>query len=120
MKEEKRIQILADQLQSFLIITDSFTKNLEEEDYDLLRRAKKSLLANKMFKESAVTLTTAFGIKQDTLDEEYKVKTIDALIELFKIRKEYGIKLEEKIKSNKKLEENRKELLKTFGIFDGD
>lgn len=115
MEEEQRIQLLADQLQSFLMIADSFAENLTEEDYDILKKAKSTLLANKNLKESAATLTMAFGIVQDTLDDEYKAKTIDALIGLFEIRKEYKEKLEEKIKFNKKREENKEELLKIFG-----
>ena len=114
MQEKQRIQLLAGQLQSFLMITDNFVENLTEEDYDLLKQAENTLLNIKNIKESTATITMAFGIVQDTINEKYKIKTIDALIELFKVRKEYMRKLEEKIKLDKKNEENREDILKIF------
>ena len=114
-KEEQRIQLLADQLQSFLTITDSFVSELSDDDYEILKKARETLLANINIKQSAATLAMAFGIEQDTLDEKYKAKTIDNLISLFKTRKEYRTELIKKAKSDKLKEQNRKEIMKLFG-----
>lgn len=118
MEEKQRIQLLADQLQSFLVIADSFVENLTDEDYELLEKAKSTLKANINIKHSAATLAAAFGIEQDTIDEEYKIKSLEAITALFNTRKSYRKALIEKVENDRKKAQNKQELMQALGFID--
>lgn len=120
MKEtkEQRIQILADQLQSFLMITDSFMENLTDEDYDLLSKTKHPIQANINIKQSAAPLMTAFGIEHDTTEEKYRLKTVLAIENLLMVRKEYKKALIKKNKDDLEQQKNKQQLMQLFGIID--
>lgn len=117
-KEEQQIQILADQLQSFLMLVDAFVENLTDEDYSLLEKSKHTLQSNINIKESVATLTTAFGIKQDTTEERYKIKTIDAIINLFDVRKKYHNEMIERIEKERKKQQSKKEIMQALGLME--
>lgn len=114
MEEKERIQLLADQLQSFLVIVDSFVDNLT--DYKLIKESKETLQNNISFRESAATLTMAFGIEQDTTEERYKIKTLDSIVNLLNTRKEYRSAMIEKQERDKRIKENREQIMNLFGI----
>lgn len=116
MEEKERIQLLADQLQSFLVIVDSFVDNLTDDDYKLLEESKETLESNISFRESAATLTMAFGIEQDTTEERYKIKTLDSILNLLNTRKEYRSAMIEKQERDKRIKENREQIMNLFGI----
>lgn len=116
MDNKERIQLLADQLQIFLVIVDSFVDNLTDDDYKLLEESKETLKSNISFRESTATLTMTFGIEQDTTEERYKIKTLDSVVNLLKTRKEYRLAMIEKQERDKKIKENREQIMSLFGI----
>ena len=115
MDKETKIQMLADQMQSFLMLIDGFAENIEQEDIELLKETKTSLLNHISMQEAAVTLTMAFGFAPDTTEEKFKAKTLDALIELINVRKDYKTALIENAKKQRELAQTRAELMNIFG-----
>lgn len=115
MDKKEKIQMLADQIQSFLLIVDSLAEDLKQEDIDLLKETKSTLKNHINMQESAVTLTMAFGFTPDTTEEKFKVKTLNALIELINVRKEYKTALIENAEEQRKIAQNRAELMNIFG-----
>lgn len=115
MDKKEKAQILADQIQPLLMFIDSLAESIEDDEIELLRESKEVLLNHIRHQHSAMTLTMAFGIETDTTDEEYKAKTLDILIELIKLRKDYKNALISIEKDRLTKEKNRAELLKIFG-----
>jgi len=111
---EEKAQILADKLKPLMILIDGCVDQMTDEDYDLLNEARNGLAEHIKMQQSAATLTLAFGIAPDTLDEEYKVKTLDKLIDFLKLRKEYKEKKIEHIKEEEQKNKNREELAQIF------
>lgn len=111
MERETRIQMLADKIQPLLMFVDALAEDIDNDDIELLKESKETLSDHIRKQHSAMTLTMAFGIETDTTEEEYKVKTLESLIELLKIRKDYRAALIEA----KEEQKNRAELLKIFG-----
>ena len=116
MNKEQKIQLLADQLQSFLVIVDSFVDNLTDDDYKLLEESKEALKSNISFRESAATLTMAFGIEQDTTEERHKIKTLDSIINLLNTRKEYRSAMIKKQERDKRIKENKEIIMNLLGM----
>ncbi len=100
------------------MLVDSFVENLTNEDYSLLEKSKHTLQSNINIKKSAATLATAFGIEQDTTEERYKIKTIDAIINLFDVRKKYRDEMLEKIERERKKQQSKKELMQALGLME--
>lgn len=115
MEKEQKVQMLADQIQSFLVLVDGLAENLEQEDIELLKEAKSTLLNHISMQEAAVTLTMAFGFSPNTTEEKFKAKTLDALIELINVRKDYKTAMIENAENQKKMAQNRAELMNIFG-----
>lgn len=115
MEKKEHAQILAAQIQPLIMFIDGLADSLEQEDIDLLKESKATLLQHIIKQESAMTLTLAFGFNPDTTEERYKAKTLDALIKLLEIRKEYKAALIEKAEEQKKIEQNRAEIMNIFG-----
>ncbi len=116
MKKEEHVQILADLIQPLMQQIDLFTNTLSKEDFDLLDEAKESLASHISFKKSAATMILAFGGSTNTIDEEYKLKSLELLIEIIKTR----IKYREELIELQKQEEIKKaniEVLKNMGLF---
>ena len=116
MEEKERIQLLADQLQSLLVIVDSFIENLTDEDFSLLEKSKDTIQANINLRESAATLTMAFGIEQDTTEDKYKIKTLNSILALLNVRKEFRSAMIEKQERDKRIKENREQIMNLLGI----
>ena len=109
---KEKIQILADKLISLLPLFDSFMEGLSEEDFELLYECKEALIEKINRNNSAMALIYACGGSYDDTEDCMKVKTMECIIELLKVRKEYR---EEKIKM---IEKNKKqqEVLNLFGL----
>ncbi len=115
MTSQERSQVLADKLQPLLMVVDIFVQELEDEDFELLEESKNILKNHISLQHSAITLTMAFGINTDTFDEEYKLKTLEQLIEFLKIRRNYYEDMKKHLENQKNIEQNRKELMNIFG-----
>lgn len=115
MERETRIQMLADKIQPLLMFVDALAEDIDNDDIELLKESKETLSDHIRKQHSAMTLTMAFGIETDTTEEEYKVKTLESLIELLNIRKDYRAALIESKKQKENLAKNRAELLNIFG-----
>lgn len=114
MDKREHAQLLADQIQPLLMLIDGLAETLNQEDIDLLEESKETLLEHISMQQSAMTLTMAFGIDTDTTEEQFKVKTLKALIELINVRKEYKAALIEMKEKQVKKQQNRAELMKIF------
>ena len=117
MDKQLQAQLLADKIQPLLMLVDNLMEDLSDEDINLLEESKKTLLENINIQQSAMTLTMAFGINTDTTEEEFKAETLDKLITLIKVRKEYKDALIEKKKKQENIQKNREVLMKIFGNF---
>ena len=115
MNKRERAEQLADKIQPLLMFVDGLAESLTEEDIDLLKESKETLLKHISMQQSAMTLTLAFGINTDTTDEEYKAKTLGVLIELLNLRKEYKEAILENYEHQKMIQQNREELMNIFG-----
>lgn len=113
MRDKKeKAEILADKLNCLLLLVDDFMNNLNEEDAELLKETKKALAEKINFNTSALPVILACGGEYDSTEDEMKLKTLDCLMDLIKARKEYKEKMIEKQEE----QNNRKEVLKMFGI----
>ena len=117
MNKKERSKLLADKIQPMLQLIDMFMNDMSDDDFNLLKESEETLLNHISMQHSAITLTSAFGIKTDTLEEEHKLKTLELLILLLEERKRYKEdKLQTQIE-NETLEKNKKELMSIFGNF---
>lgn len=115
MDKKMMAQMLADKIQPFIMLIDGLAESLTEEEIDLLKESKETLVNHISMQHSAMALTLAFGINTDTTEEEYKVKTLESLIELLKVRQEYKEALIEQKQEQMQLAKNRAELMNIFG-----
>lgn len=115
MDKKNHVQILADIIQPLMQQIDLLTSALSTEDFDLLDEAKKTLSSHINFKQSAAPVVLAFGGSIDTTDEEYKLKSLELLIEIMKTRIEYKEELSKREISNKAKQENIN-ILKNLGL----
>lgn len=116
MDKKNHVQILADIIQPLMQQIDLLTSALSTEDFDLLEEAKETLSSHINFKQSAAPVVLAFGGSIDTTDEEYKLKSLELLIEIMKTRIKYReelIELEEK----ERIKKGNLEMLKNMGLF---
>lgn len=116
MKKKEHVQILADIIQPLMQQIDLLTSALSTEDFKLLDEAKETLSSHINFKQSAAPVVLAFGGSIDTTDEEYKLKSLELLIEIMKTRIKYReelIELEEK----ERIKKDNLEMLKNMGLF---
>lgn len=115
MDKQLQAQLLADKIQLLLMLVDNLMEDLSDEDIDLLEESKETLLDHISMQHSAITLTSAFGMNTDTTEEEFKAKTLDKLIALIKVRREYKDALIEKKEEQENIQKNREELTRIFG-----
>lgn len=114
-EKKKKVQAIADILQSLLQQVDIFTQVLTKEDFEILEEARSELENKISYKQSAMPLLFAIGADPDTTEDEMKLKTINLLIELIKARIEYK---EEMLKLQEKNQRNQEtmNLFKNMGI----
>lgn len=112
--EDKKVkaQILADKLNSVLLLIDGFMNNLSEEEIELLEESRQALKERINTNTSAMPLIIACGGNYDETEDRMKIKTLECLINLIKVRKEFK---EEAIKAQRK-QENMREVLNLFGM----
>lgn len=112
--EDKKVkaQILADKLNSILLLIDGFMNNVSEEEFELLEESRQALKDRINTNTSAMPLIMACGGNYDDTEDRMKIKTLDCLIDLVKARKEFK---EEMIKKQNQ-QENMREVLNLFGI----
>ena len=115
MNKREHAEILADKLQPMLQMIDIFVNEITDEDIELLKESEQVLLNHINLQHSAATLTLAFGINTNTLEEEHKAKTLKILIELFKERKQFQQDIIEQQKQENIINKNRQELMNIFG-----
>lgn len=110
--KKEKIQILADKLISLLPLFDSFMESLSEEDFELLDECKEALIEKINRNNGAMALIYACGGSYDDTEDCMKVKTLEGIIELLKVRKKYR---EEKIKMME-TKQKQQEVLNLFGL----
>lgn len=112
MSTSRRVEEIAIIVKELLQQVDIFTIGFDKNDIKLLEQAKEELLHDISYKESALPLILAMGGNYDSMEDKFKVRTIDVLIQLISLRKEYT----ESIIEKKKLEQIRKNNLKMLGF----
>lgn len=115
MDKKEKAQLLADQIQPLIMMVDGFAEQLEDDDIELLKESRDTLLNHINMKQSAVTLATVFGFEPDTTEEQFIAKTLEILIELINTRKEYKRALIEAAEKERIKAKNRAELMNIFG-----
>lgn len=115
MNKREKSQLLADKIQPLMNLIDIFINDMSDDDFKLLKESEETLLNHISMQHSAITLTSAFGIKTDTLEEEHKAKTLKILICLLEERKQYKEDMIQKQIEKETLERNKKELMNIFG-----
>ena len=110
MNENDKIESLAIVIKDFLQQIDIFTQVLTTNDFQLLEKAAETLSETISYKQSAAVLLYAIGGNPDTEDDEYKLKTLNKLIDLMKLRIEYRERTMKKQKENRKRQETLKML----------
>lgn len=111
MNKEKT-QVLADKLSLILPIIDNFMNELDDKDFELLEQSKEVLEEKINTNNSALVIINACGGDYDDTEDRMKVKTLECLIELIKVRLEYR---DEMLKKEKQ-KDNEQEVLKLFGL----
>lgn len=86
--KESKIAELSVRIESLLNLVDMFANEVEN-DIDLLEEAKKTLQSKISHNESALAVILALGGDYDSSEDRLKVKTLNCLIDLVKIRLEY-------------------------------
>ncbi len=115
MDKKEKSQLLADKIQPMLQLIDMFMNDMTDDDFELLKESEETLMQHISMQHSAITLTSAFGIKTDTLEEEHKLKTLKILILLLEERKQYKEDMINKQIEKETIERNKKELMNIFG-----
>lgn len=115
MDKKNQVQILADIIQPLMQQIDLLTSALSTEDFELLDEARETLSSHINFKQSAAPIVLAFGGSIDTADEEYKLKSLELLIEIMKTRIKYREELIE-LDEKEKIKKDNIELLKNMGL----
>lgn len=99
--KKEKAQVIADIIQQLLQQVDLFTQVLSKEDFEILDETRDALKKKITYKQSAMPLFLAIGADADTTDDEMKLKTLDKLIELIKVRIEYRQEIIKIQQSNK-------------------
>ena len=111
IKDKKiKIQILADRLTPLLQLVDGFMESLNDEDYELIKETRNCLQDKINYGNSASVVIMALGGNYDYTEDRMKIKTLDCLIDLLKIRKEYKKALVKQQEEQK----NRQEVIDVF------
>lgn len=110
--EKEKIQALADKLSLIFSIINNFMNELDDEDFELLKQNKEVLEDKINTNNSALALICACGGDYDDTEDRMKVKTLECLIELIKVKLEYR---DEMIKREEE-KDNKQEVLKIFGL----
>lgn len=110
--KKEKAQILADKLTALLPLIDGFMNSLDDEDFELLEESKKALKEKININNSAMPLIMACGGDYNDTEDIMKLKTLESLIELIKVRKEYKDSLLE-IAQEK---QNNEDVLRLFGL----
>lgn len=87
--KKEKVQILADKLNSIIPLIDSFANSLTEEEYELFVESKEVLEEKINHGLSALPLIMACGGDYDDTEDRMKIKTLECLIELIKVRQQY-------------------------------
>ena len=115
MDKKEKSQLLADKIQPMLQLIDMFMNDMSDDDFKLLKESEETLMEHISMQHSAITLSSAFGIETDTLEEEHKLKTLKILILLLEERKQYKEDMIQKQIEKETIERNKKELMNIFG-----
>ena len=111
IKDKKiKIQILADRLTPLLQLVDGFMESLNDEDDELIKETRNCLQDKINCGNSASVVIMALGGNYDDTEDRMKIKTLDCLIDLLKIRKEYKKALVKQQEEQK----NRQEVIDVF------
>ena len=111
IKDKKiKIQILADRLTPLLQLVDDFMESLNDEDYELIKETRNCLQDKINCGNSASVVIMALCGNYDDTEDRMKIKTLDCLIDLLKIRKEYKKALVKQQEEQK----NRQEVIDVF------
>lgn len=113
--KKEKAQAIADIIQQLLQQVDLFTQVLSKEDFEILDETRDALKNKITYKKSAMPLLIAIGADADTTDDEMKLKTIDKLIELIKVRIEYREEII-KIQQSNKNKQDAVNLFRSMGI----
>lgn len=110
--KKEKAQILADRLTALLPLIDGFMNSLDDEDFELLEESKKALKEKININNSAMPLIMACGGDYNDTEDIMKLKTLEYLIELIKVRKEF----KECIIKETEREQNNQDVLRLFGL----
>lgn len=110
--KQLKVEMLADRLSSILPLIDGFAESLSEEDNELLIEAMETLKNKINRNNSALPIIFACGGNYDDAEDTMKLKTLDCLINLIKIRKEY----KEIMLQSQKEKDNMQQVLKLFDL----
>lgn len=108
--KKEKAQKLANKLNDILPLIDGFMNSLNDEDFELLEESKQALKERINTNTSAMPLITACGGNYNDTEDRMKIKTLDCLIDLLKIRKEYKKALVKQQEEQK----NRQEVIDVF------
>lgn len=98
MEKKKQIEFVASYLNDLLLSIDLIAANLDKDNYIELLEETKSFIEKKInFKQNGAALLGALGVDYNTTDDHYRLETLNKIIELIMLRKEYM----QEIKSNK-------------------
>ena len=114
--KELKVQLLADRIMSLLPLVDGIMKSMDDEDFKLLKETREHLEDKINYGNSASIVIMALGGNYDDTEDRMKAKTLESLVELIKIRKEYKEKLLEKQKEQKNKQEAIN-MFKAMGMF---
>ena len=114
ISKEEKVEFIANYLNDLLLQIDFFAVNMNNDDYlEILEESKKHIEKRISFKSNGAALLGALGVDSNTLDDHYRLETIDKIIELINIRKEYqqqSMQLKEAQQTSNKNIETLKEL----------
>lgn len=110
--KKEKAKILADRLIALLPLIDGFMESLENEEFELLEECKKSLREKINMSNSALPIIMACGGDYNDTEDTMKLKTLESLIELIKVRKEFKESMIAKQKEN----QNKQDVLRLFGL----
>lgn len=111
-----KVQILADKLMALMPIIDGLMESMDSEDFELLEETREYIERKINYGNSAIPVIMALGGNYDDTEDRMKAKTLDSLIELIKVRKEYKEELLKKQDEHKKIQENIN-IFKKLGLY---
>lgn len=116
LSKEEKVKNVAFIIQNLLEQIDMYCMGFSKDDFEILNEAEKELKKKISFKQNGAVLLYALGSDPNTLEDEMKLKTIEVLIQLFKIRINYKDELIKQIDAKQKSEELLNQL-KAAGLF---